>query len=197
MTSAGITDFGGERLVGVGEPTNPDHAATKHYVDTNSGGGSSPVVVGTKLLTSAQIKALHASSIALDGAPAPGAGKGYLVLGVFSQAFPGGTPYTTPDNSRVEVGPQAAVDQDYSTWETQTPGDSGANGPTALVVNGANDSDCAFQWSPSQDPSTVGICPSSLIENQPLAVGNPGDEFTDGDGTLYIAVTAAIVDVVT
>lgn len=39
MTSSGITDFGGERLVGVGDPTNDDHAATKKYVDDNSGGG--------------------------------------------------------------------------------------------------------------------------------------------------------------
>ncbi len=44
MSSGGIVDVGGERITNVGEPTRPDHAATKGYVD-DSGGGSQPVLI--------------------------------------------------------------------------------------------------------------------------------------------------------
>ncbi len=43
MSSGGIVDVGGERITNVGEPTRPDHAATKGYVDDN--GGSQPIEV--------------------------------------------------------------------------------------------------------------------------------------------------------
>ncbi len=45
---AGIYDIGGERLVNVGEPTNPDHAATKRYVDENGGIATVPIAVPTE-----------------------------------------------------------------------------------------------------------------------------------------------------
>ncbi len=63
---AGIYDIGGERLTNVADPTNPDHAATKRYVD-NAGGTQA-----TLALSAAQLRTITATPIQIVAAPVAG-----------------------------------------------------------------------------------------------------------------------------
>lgn len=110
MTSSGTTDFGGERLVGVGDPTNDDHAATKKYVDDNSGGGgggSSPSITSFPFA--------HDTPGLVDGVTILSLADQQILLALFVSlpvAFDGTTPVMwvgTDDNPAILVNTDATV----------------------------------------------------------------------------------------
>lgn len=137
-------------------------------------------------LDAATFSDLHDNPVEL--APAPGAGKGYQVLGfTFTYHFVT-TPYTSA-NGRLIVGPLAAVLADYSPWESV----QGAT-PDDLPFGKANvESASGGSFCEVRQTSQTNITPPELIDNQPLVIGNPNDDYVGGDGTVTATVRYAVV----
>jgi hypothetical protein len=133
--------------------------------------------VATATLTAAQIRNLNATPKQLLASP--GAGKGYMVLGVETQALPSTTPFGVPANARLSAGGLNQVLNDYSSWETGR-FDQGASTATLYALNGTLSSENMSLFVSSQPPATPGVFPPALIANQPLVIGNTGHDFTGG-----------------
>lgn len=132
------------------------------------------------VLDANQIRSLRDHPITI--APAPGPGYGWQVLGFIISYTHHTTPYS--GGGRLMVGPRAAVEQDYSVWETDNPPNIIENGPDGESPTGS--------WIIEvRQTGAQTSTPPELIDNQPLVFGNPNDDFEDGDGTLRATVRYA------
>lgn len=153
-------------------------------IDRFGAGGASFATRVTRLVTAAEIIDLHDNPVELVASP--GAGKGFQVLS-FVMVYRFGTiQYALPEDPntgvRLQVGPLAAVEQDYSTWETD---------PYGLPSWFAGTNDWVVELNRN---GQTAVMPPDLVEDQPLAFGNPGTDFIDGDGTLTVIVDYATID---
>lgn len=147
----------------------------------------------SKRLTAAEIADLHDNPVEL--APAPGVGKSYQVLAVMLSYHAGQVGFTSADG-RILVGARAAVMQDYSVWETEPVGTDQGDG--CWFLNFVADPPAGFESGDAvlevQMNGQTSLVPPVLLDNEPLAVGNPNTDFVDGDGELVVSVTYVVID---
>lgn len=149
----------------------------------------------TAELSAADIADLHATPIEL--APAPGVGKAYQVLGLIYSFHWVSTGYTSADG-RLLVGARAAVMADYSVWETEPEGclasALGASGLSFMAVVPGNDFPDGDRVVEIQMNGQSALMPPALLDNEPLAIGNPNTDLVGGDGTLKVTVRYTTFD---